>query len=435
MKWLVLNIRKVSLLLSGTLFFLAIYWSCTKDDELKYDIQSKEIIFAVGNNNLFLLGGIDVNQLELFEVMIQAKDINNNSVPAEIEVSSIPNDGNNPLPEIKLKGGVTSEGKFTASLSDLGIETLNHKATLKFFVKFNDGENVIRTFQVRPKSPFQYNSPTSVFAVIDNISNIEYNIDAGKATINTIKIEKKVNDGSVSEITGEWESEDEIPIQGSEYNAGDNIYIRIETSSQNATVVSEWIKVPVLRPEGQFTYLFEDFFEGTPEAGFTDGCWAGVQGGKSFVNTIFNYDGASGGTGAFDADGWNTLYTHIANTPIVAFSGLVSGNYSSNSSAVGKDKDLLTPLFDMSNTKDNKLIFYYLCKASGEKVNHLKILVTSDNVVWTEVADLAEQTVWVKKEFDLPSNTKRIKFTGISGGANKVDFNTYIDDIKVFGEF
>ncbi len=433
MKWLIFNIRRI-LLLTVTLLFFVTFWSCNQNEELKYDIQSKEVIFTVDSENLFLLGGIDVNQLEMFEVKIQAKDISNNAAPLEIEVYSIPNDGNNPLPEIKLKG-VDSEGRLTVSLNDLGIETLDHKATLKFIVKFNDGIDVIRTFQIRPKSPFQYNAPSSVFAIIDNISNIEYNIDAGKATINSIKVQKKVNDGSVSEIPGDWSSEDEISIQGSDYNAGDNIYIRIETSSENATAVSEWIKIPVLKPEGQFTYLFESFYEGTPEAGFTDGCWAGVQGGRSFINTIFNYDGASGGTGAFDNNGWNTLYTHIANTPIIAFSGLVSGNYSSSSSAVGQDKDLVTPLFDMSNTTDNKLVFYYLCKASGDKVNHLKISITSDNVVWTEIADLAEQADWAKKEFDLPSNTVRIKFTGVSGGANKVDFNTYIDDIRVFGEF
>jgi hypothetical protein len=434
MKLLNFNIQKKHRLL-WFLVILAAFWSCNKNEEIEFELQSKEVIFTRAGDSLYLLGGVDVNQLDLLEVTLLAKDIRNNSKPTEVKVSSIPNDDTGPLPEIQLDG-VNNEGKFISSLPALGIETQNHNATLKFTSKFNDGEEIIRTFQVRPVSPFQYTAPASVFAIIDNISKISYTVDSGDASVDEIKVRKKVNDSAVSEVAGEWGVTGEITVQGQDYNVGDSVYYQIEASNENATATSDWIGIAVLKPEGEYTYLFEIFFGGTPAIGFTDGCWAGVQGGKSFVNTVFDYEGASGGTGTFDQNGWNTLYTHIVgNTPIVAYSGLMTANYSSNAAAVGNDKDLLTPEFDISNTGNNKLVFYYLCKASGDKVNHLKVFSTTDNENWTEIVDLAEQDTWGKQEFDLAPDVIRIKFTGISGGADNVGFNSYIDDIKIQGEF
>jgi len=418
------------------LIILTVIFGCNQDEELKYNLQSKQVIFTQNGDSLYLLGGVKVNQLDLLKVTIHAKDITSDSKPSEIQVFSIPNDGNGPLPEIQMTG-IDSEGKFISSLPALGIQTINHKATLKFISKFNDGEEIIRTFLILPVSPFKLIAPVSVFALIDNVSPITYTINSGNASVDKIKVRKRVNDdGAISEVAGNWGMTGVIPVQGKEYRVGDNVFYQIEVSNGNATATSDWIKIPVLKPEGKYTYLFEMFFGGNPAKGFVDGCWAGVQGGKSFINTVFNYEGASGGTGTFDKNGWNTLYTHIVgSTPIVAYSELMTANYSSTVAAVGSKKDLLTPQFDAANTKNNKLEFYYLCKALGDKVNHLKVFTTTDNVNWTEVANLAEQTTWKKQEFNLPPNVIRIKFTGISGGAGNVQYNTYIDDVKIYGEF
>lgn len=416
------------------LIILAAFFGCNEDEDINYTLQSKQVIFTQDEDSLYLRGGMDINQLELLEVEIQSKDINNNSDPSEIKVASIPNDGNEPLSEIQLEG-VDSEGKFVSSLPDLGIQSQHYKATLKFTSIFGDGEEVIRTFLVNPITPFEYSAPASVFAWIDNTSVIEYTIDPGSASVDDIKVRTKLNNGTSSEIVGDWEITGEIQVQGQDYEVGDTVFYQIEASNENATAVTDWIGVPVLKPEGEFTYLFEMFFGGTAGLGFADGCWAGVHGGVSFVNTVFDYEGASGGTGTFDQNGWNTLYTHVvANTPIIAYSGLVSANFSSTAEA-GTTQDLLTPQFNASNTTNNKLEFYYLCKASGDMVNHLKVFTTTDNVNWTEIADLDEQSAWAKQVFDLSPDVIRVKFTGISGGAGNVEYNTYIDDINIYGEF
>lgn len=413
---------------------LTVFGGCNQDEELKFTLQSKQVLFTQNGDSLYLLGGVKVNQLDLLRVTILAKDIKNNSEPSEIKVSSIPNDGNGPLPEIQLTG-IDSEGKFISSLPALGIQSQNYSATLKFISTFNDGEEISRTFQILPVSPFKFTAPVFVFALIDNVSLITYTINSGNASVDVIKVRKKVNEGAISEVAGNWGITGGIPVQGKEYHVGDNVFYQIEASNENATVTTDWIKIPVLKPVGEFTYLFEIFFGGTPAKGFVDGCWGGVQGGKSFVHTAFDYVGASGGTGTFDMNGWNTLLTHIVgNTPIVAYSDLVAANYSSTVAA-GSTQDLLTPQFDASNTKNNKLEFYYLCKASGDKVNHLKVFTTTDNVSWTEIADLAGQTAWTKQVYNLSSNVIRVKFTGISGGAGNVQFNTYIDDVKIYGVF
>lgn len=413
---------------------LFIFGACQEDEELNYTLQSKQVIFTHKGDRLYLQGGVAVNQLNLLEVTILAKDIKSNSGPAEINVSSIPNDGNGPLDEIQL-GGTDQEGKFSAALPDLGIQSHNHFATLKFVSTFSDGEAITRTFQVTPVSPFEYTGPASVFALIDNVSPIQYTIDAGNAPVDQVKVRKKVNDEAGTEVEGNWGTSGEIPVQGKDYNEGDTVFFQIEATNEYATATSDWIGIPVLKPEGQYTYLFEIFFGGTPGLGFADGCWAGVQGGKSFVNTVFNYEGASGGTGNFDQNGWNTWLTHIVgNTPVVAYSDLVAANYSSTVTA-GLTQDLLTPQFNASITVNNKLEFYYYCQASGDKVNHLKVFVTTDNTNWTEIADLAEQASWAKQEFDLSPDVIRVKFRGISGGAGNVRYNTYIDDVKIYGEF
>ncbi|MGV8133792.1 MAG: choice-of-anchor J domain-containing protein [Mangrovibacterium sp.] len=416
------------------LLLLAVIGACQENEELSYTLQSKQVLFTYKGDNLYLQGGVAVNQLNLLEVTILAKDIKSNAAPALVKVSSIPNDGSGPLDEIPF-GQPDQTGKFTAALPDLGIQSEDHFATLKFVSTFSDGEEITRTFQVRPVSPFEFTAPASVFALIDNIAPLQYTVSAGANPINDVKVWKKVNDGAAVEVEGDWAASGEIPVQGKDYAVGDIVSFRIEAASEYATAASEWIGIPVLKPEGQYTYLFEIFFGGTAGLGFTDGCWSGVHGNKSFVNTVFNYEGASGGTGNFNDNGWNTSLTHaVGNTPVVAYSDLVAANYSSKVAA-GSSQDLLTPLFNVSVTTNNKLEFYYYCQASGDKVNHLKVFVTTDNTNWTEIADLAAQPAWAKQVFDLSPDVVRVKFRGISGGAGNVKYNTYIDDVKIYGEF
>ncbi|MDD4189798.1 MAG: choice-of-anchor J domain-containing protein [Mangrovibacterium sp.] len=415
------------------LIIIALLWACREDD-LIFTVRSKQVLFTYQGDSLYLQGGVGVNQLALLEVNILAKDIKSSAAPASVKVSSIPNDGSGPLDEIPL-GQPDQSGKFTASMPELGIVSPGHVATLKFVSTFADGEEVIRTFQVRPVSPFEYTAPPSVFALIDNVAPVPYTISAGGNPVNDVKVQKKVNNGTAVEVEGDWSATGAIPVQGKDYAVGDIVSFRIEATSDHATATSEWIDIPVLKPEGQYTYLFEIFFGGTPGAGFTDGCWSGVHGGKSFLNTVFNYEGASGGTGNFNDHGWNTSLTHIVgNTPVVAYSDLVAANFSSTVAA-GSTQDLLTPPFNASVTKNNKLEFYYYCQASGDKVNHLKVFITTDNTNWTEIADLGAQPGWTKQVFDLQPDVVRVKFRGISGGAGNVKYNTYVDDIKVYGEF
>lgn len=408
--------------------------ACQEDDDLNFTIRSKQVIFTHKGDSLYLQGGVEVNQLSLLEVNILAKDIKSNSAPAGVEVSSIPNDGSGPQDEIQL-GQPDQAGKFMAALPELGIQSPNHFATLKFVSTFADGEEITRTFQVRPVSPFEYTAPVSVFALIDNLAPVQYTVNAENTPVGEVKVRKKVNDGAAVEVENDWGTSGVIPVQGKDYEVGDTVWFRIEATSEYATATSDWIGIPVLKPEGQYTYLFEIFFGGTAGSGFTDGCWAGVHGNQSFVNTVFNYEGASGGTGNFNDNGWNTSLTHIVgNTPVVAYSDLVAANYSGKVAA-GSTQDLLTPPFNASVTKNNKLEFYYYCEASGDKVNHLKVFVTTDNTNWTEIADLAAQPAWAKQVFDLSPDVIRVKFRGISGGAGHVKYNTYIDDIKIYGEF
>jgi hypothetical protein len=48
----------------------------------------------------------------------------------------------------------------------LGIKLLPPQ----FVSTFSDGEEITRSFQVRPVSPFEYTAPPSVFALIDNVA-------------------------------------------------------------------------------------------------------------------------------------------------------------------------------------------------------------------------------------------------------------------------
>ena len=418
-----------------TLFLMAWVFGCNPNDEPIFIKQTKQITFLYKGANLNLNKGISVNQLDVFEVTIQANDIRDNSLPTDVKVSSIPFDGSMPLPEIQL-GAVASGGSLISPLPPLGIETKNHKATLKFVSTFKDGEEEIRTFQVKPVSPFTITAPASTFALINNLSYISYSINSGNAVVDLVTVRTKVNNGTATDVVGPWGTTGKIPVQGMDYQVGDVVYFQIEASNANATVASDWVSIPVLRPVGTYTYIFETFFGGTAGKGFTDGCWSGVQGGKSFVNTIYNFAGASGGTGTFNlANGWNTSLTPVVgNTSVLPYSGLLAANFSSTPAA-GATQDLLTPLFDISNTTNNKLELYYYCQASGALVNHMKIFTTTDDVNWTEIIDLAEQPSWAKQLFDIAPNVIRVKFTGISSGVNNVANNTYIDDVKIYGDF
>ena len=66
---------------------------------------------------------------------------------------------------------------------------------------------------------------------------------------------------------------------------------------------------------------------------------------------------------------------------------------------------------------------------------HGGILARSSGSDLTEIADLGAQPGWTKQVFDLQPDVVRVKFRGISGGAGNVKYNTYVDDIKVYGEF
>ncbi len=137
----------------------------------------------------------------------------------------------------------------------------------------------------------------------------------------------------------------------------------------------------------------------------------------------------TGWSGDFDDDEWNRNGTF-------SYNGSECANYSSF--AYYTSGDLITPEFDLSQTNNNKLKFWYMSKLyegyMGDYWNHLYVHKSVDGNNWDEIVHLECVEEWAEFVFELEQDVRYIKFIGESGFAEGHDYDIHLDNLKIYGE-
>jgi hypothetical protein len=151
-------------------------------------------------------------------------------------------DGHSTVPTTTDLGNITlssTDGKGTVTLTDaqLNLTTIGWKSNFALSAVF-DGKPFSRNYSITLADPISVNAPGITHQ--DKLFYFAYDVEPTYATVDNVTIQTKLfYNGTYADVAGTHAATDSISFNGSAYNIGDTIYVKVTATAGTKTATTE----------------------------------------------------------------------------------------------------------------------------------------------------------------------------------------------------